>query len=129
MMCTVIPFARKRPSSAEVALEISGMSNGEGAALGLFKPLVIDLNLCGSNEDFARINLPQIRVAILTCKRDGAGVREVVRGLEIQPGLVAEMMQRWDETAAYFGELISIMALAHERFEIVANELGIQTGD
>jgi hypothetical protein len=118
-MSTVLPFEkRKRLSSKEVALKITGMSNGFGAAMGNFKPIGTGIRLCGSNEDFARINLLQIRMAAMTSDRDGDSVRETVRKLGEDLGLVAQMMRTWDETAAYFGTLISIMALAHERFEI-----------
>ena len=128
-MCEIIPFDRQRPSSKAIALKISGMSNGDGASLGLFKPLEIDINLCGSNGEFGRTNLPQVRLAILTCQRDGAGVREAVKNLAEEPGAVVHLMRNWDSTAAYFGELISIMALAHERFEITAKALGIEVDE
>jgi hypothetical protein len=40
--------------------------------------------------------------------------------------MLVQLMRNWDATAAYFGELIPIMALAHERFEITAKALAIE---
>ena len=83
-MGEIIQFAPAKPrkplSSKEAALKISGMSNGAGASSGIFEPLKINPNLCGSDDDFGE-SLFSVRAAILICRRDGAGVREVVESL------------------------------------------------
>ncbi len=63
-----------------------------------------------------------IRVAIRACQRDAAGVREIVENLE--PHDLDTLMRDLDETAAFFGQLISIAALAFERLKISAEGLG-----
>src|SRR5260370_17010333 len=67
-------------SAKGAALKISGMLNGAGASSGIFEPLKINPNLCGSDDDFGE-SLFSVRAAILICRRDGAGVREVVESL------------------------------------------------
>jgi hypothetical protein len=90
------------------------------------EPWVVDLDrLVGSNEEFGRAHLPQIRSAYLACNCDRLQIAEVVRELAAD-SLLREVIAEWRETANYCAELTKALEMAIDRVTNVARE--IETG-
>ena len=63
-------------------------------------------------------------MALLTCAKDSKELRDLVE--RAKPGLLSEVASQMNMTCEFFGDMISIMALACERLEITANAMGVE---
>src|SRR5271163_2101739 len=104
---------REEISAFVAALKLSGMSNGPMAAVGEFVPLGIGQDFVGTDEDFCRKVLSHVRAARVICNKGS----EELRGVLEQAGrdLLGEMLDQMSDAAECLSDLISLMALAHER--------------
>jgi hypothetical protein len=85
-------------------------------------PWAVDLErFVGSNEDFGRAHLPQIRSAFLTCNCDQLQLTNVVSELAAD-SVLHEVIAEWRETANYFAELTKALETAIDRVTNVALE-------
>jgi hypothetical protein len=86
------------------------------------EPWAVDLDrFIGSNEEFGRAHLPQIRSAFLACNCDQLQITDVVRELAAD-SLLGEVIDQWRETANYFAELTKALETAICRVTNVARE-------
>ena len=79
----------------------------------------------GSNDAFGRKNLPQVRLAILTCNRDESELAKAVLKLAADPELIPNLIAQWRQTADYFAEITNALETALARISLVTEEIGI----
>lgn len=99
----ILPF--KRPAKA---IDATG---------DLLFPLKVHPNFVGDNEHFCRRVLPQVRMAVIICKKTDREMRTVAENFAKTPELICQFATAMDEACEYFDDLITLMGLACDRLE------------